>query len=346
MTILFVVNQFNKSFLLNSLFKTTRSKKYYNTTKTNSSQPFDNRKMLSVSDQPNRQDIFYFEKSNLAKQKPELHEKIPVILLLGWTGAIDKHLRKYQEIYSTMGYHVVRLSPSNTLTFLKRDIHKTYAYELLDLMKNDYKLDKNPIITHFFSNACIFILYHHIIREINQNGGSKAYNFFKDNHKSVIIDSGCGWPVQPLKLLGGISDLVKPQFSNPILRYMVSVGLVSLSTGYTLLNPRNNYFMKALRTVIEDDRPVPLLSYYSTVDKLISAKDIRNNIEERRKLHPNLKLTIVEYNDADHVLLYAKHPEHYIKTLYKHLKYCQVDVDSLLKNELVNNSIHQFKSKL
>lgn len=104
----------------------------------------------------NRQNEFYFERSpilnGLSESGPnyqQLYENIPVAMVLGWAGAQDQHVRKYEQIYSKLGYHTIRFSPSNQLTFFQHSLHKSYADRLLDLIDQN-KLKNNTYITHFF----------------------------------------------------------------------------------------------------------------------------------------------------------------------------------------------------
>jgi hypothetical protein len=56
-----------------------------------------------------QQNVFYFEPSKLLpvdKNHPEytnLYKKIPVVAVLGWAGAHDQNLKKYEQIYGSLG---------------------------------------------------------------------------------------------------------------------------------------------------------------------------------------------------------------------------------------------------
>ena len=79
---------------------------------------------IEVKKQMGQQNVFYFEESKLLKTIDDandaiylkLRETIPVVLLLGWTGGKDAHLKKYSDIYSNLGYHTIRFSPSDYTT--------------------------------------------------------------------------------------------------------------------------------------------------------------------------------------------------------------------------------------
>lgn len=169
----------------------------------------------------NRQNQFYFERSKLLDQVivkdglndktyRELYQRIPVVLILGWTGSKDSNVRKYEQIYSDLGYHTIRFAPSNKLTFLKSRLHKLYTNRLVEMI-NQLELRNNTFVTHMFSNAGCFIIYQHLLRD-------PAAQFFRDNHKSAIYDSALGLPHKCVRLVSGINNLLRPAITNQPLR--------------------------------------------------------------------------------------------------------------------------------
>lgn len=266
-----------------------------------------------------KQNKFYIEKSNLDKS---LHSKIPVVCLFGWTGAQDSHLKKYSDLYSDLGYHTIRFSPSNKLAFFKYKNHFEYANEFSHELKSEFI--ENPLMFHFFSNAGIFIIYHHLIRSFNQS----EFNFIKQNQKGQIFDSGMGWPHSFAKLHKGIKHLLEPQIKSDIARRSIATFLCVLLDVYALVTRNDNYFTRAFDEVINDKRiNLHSLYLYSKTDKLINPIDISARIEERKnKLLDQSYLKTVLYDEADHVLLYAKYPDDYLKHIKQHLKDCNLEI--------------------
>ena len=194
-----------------------------------------------------RQDTFYFEESPQTiamgqAERAEAYKRTPLVLLFGWAGAKDQNLQKYKSIYSSFGFHTLRFSPSNQLTFFNQSKHKQYAYDLLSLMRNQHELVENPILIHMFSNACGIIMYQHIINEINGTNGvvsNKDYAFFKRNHRGIIFDSSPGMPI-PSHLFGGVLDLTQGHLKSTIARYIFSAAAVSLFAAYQAINLNNS----------------------------------------------------------------------------------------------------------
>lgn len=163
------------------------------------------------------QNQFYFEPSILiknegkeAKKNSNLYQKVPVVLILGWTGSQDNHVRKYERVYSEMGYHTIRFAPSHKLTFLQPRLHLSYAMRLINMI-HELGLANNNFITHQFSNAGGFIVYQHLLT-------SPEGEFFKRNHKSAIFDCALGVNHKPIKLFNGINSLLRTTIPNTPLR--------------------------------------------------------------------------------------------------------------------------------
>jgi hypothetical protein len=231
------------------------------------------------------------------------------------------------------------------------DEHTKYTFELLNLMKNDYKMTKNPILVQTFSNACGFVIYQHLINILNKvhdnkdRALSKEYAFFEQNQRGFIADSGFGWPANYFDLITGISNLIEPQVKFKPLRFMIAFSIVNTYNGYRLIHLGKDYFANAFETMKKDAR-VPNLYMYSKADKLISAREITKYIDDKRKLFPNLYIKSVVYEDADHVLIYAKYPEDYLKNIIEHISACNLSVKKILsENKLLSAKIEDLLQK-
>ena len=68
---------------------------------------------------------------------------------------------------------------------------------------------------------------------------------------------------------------------------------------------------------------------YSKVDKLINAVEIKKFIDEKQKRYPNQYIKTVVYDDAEHVLLFLKHPDDYTKNINNHLIFSKIDMPTI-----------------
>ena len=346
--------QFSKFCSIDSSFK------YFNIKATSSSKSvlIQKSRHFSAKKRMGEQNVFYFEESKLLttikdrshENYAKLRESIPVVLLLGWTGGKDQHLKKYADTYSSLGFHTIRFSPSDYTTFL--DEHTKFTFELLRLMKNEYNLTKNPILVQTFSNACGFIIYQHLInilRKVYDNQTikySEEYDFFEANHRGFIADSGFGWATKYFDFINGISNLIEPQVKFKPLRFLIATVIITTFNGYRLMHLGNDYFTNTFKTILSDTRPIPMLFLYSKADKLISSVEISKFIEQKRHLFPNVYIKSVVYDDADHVLLYAKYPQDYLKNIIEHIHVCNLDVKKVLTEKNVySKEIDHFLNK-
>lgn len=277
------------------------------------------------------QNVFYFEESNITKKMDKadpnyikLYEKIPLIAILGWTGSTDKVLKKYHKIYADIGYHTIRFSPSDYTVFLERRKHKSYTEKFINILQEN-KLNRNQYLVHTFSNASNFVIYHHLVE--NKDNG---YDFFTKNQRGLIFDSGPGFPSSPIEFFKGLNGLVEEHVSIAPLKYLISATITLSFLTFHIINFGNHYFTHSYNVILRDDRDVPLLVLYSTIDSLVDFRNIAKYAEDKKKLFPNLHVKTVVYNDADHVSLYAKHPKDYIKQITNHLATCKLNLNSIL----------------
>ena len=209
-----------------------------------------------------KQNVFYFEESNLlpadktSSSYSKLYKEIPVVAVLGWAGAQDQNVQKYSQIYSSLGYHIIRFSPSHSLTFLGTKKHETFAVEFLELFKTKHNLTENKIFLHMFSNASFFIVYHHLIGlcnfDFSRSGliRKQENDFFRKNQAGVIYDSALGLPANNLQFIHAVADLVGKK-NSLLKRYLIAGVLAAANRIYFILF-RNNYFSKLLFSTILD----------------------------------------------------------------------------------------------
>lgn len=289
------------------------------------------------------QNEFHFTKSNLLDlvksnqhEYSKLYESIPVVILLGWTGSRDSHLKKYSNIYSNLGYHTIRFAPSHGFTLFTKRQHKDNARKLFYLIKNEYKLTNNKILIHTFSNAGSFVVYQYFIQirngMLNNNQfNHQDYEFMSKNMSGIICDSGYGWPHNPLELTKGVTILLENQIKNRLLSLIVATGFVFSLNVYLFSMFGKDKFSVSYRTLVNDRIEVPFLFMYSKGDKILDPVDMYNFTIAKKRLLPNLYIKSAVFEDAEHVLIYLKYPEDYTKNIVEHLKVCKIDIPSFIQ---------------
>lgn len=299
------------------------------------------------------QNKFYFEPSTLLPNSTDhpdyayLNKHIPIVIILGWTGAKDQNLIKYSRIYNSLGFHTIRFSPSTMMTFFYTKEHKKHHEELLHLLGNQYGLTENKIFVHMFSNAGYFIIYQYIFDICNSkyiplNSSSmpvEDMKFFCKNQVGVIYDSGLGMVTPFRKLRAGLAELAGGKGLSSIFGYCFGIFGACLVSLYKLRNNPDEYFSKGFSRYPKEEKCLlPTLHIYSKKDALISSEDIEKLIEERKRRHPSLYLKQAVFEDASHVLIYKKHPEIYEELIREHLCVCGLDPKKLdeLKSKRTN----------
>jgi pimeloyl-ACP methyl ester carboxylesterase len=269
-----------------------------------------------------QQNVFYFNQSKKANEIEA--ERLPVTLILGWADSYDNRVRKYSEIYEEFGFHTIRVAPSLRYAAFYVGSHIIQARKLLDLMLNKYKLTKNPIIAHGFSNGGLLIYQR--LSEVAH--ADKRYEFFKDNLKCVVMDSGPGWPLSFAGYVRDSLDVMVPYASNKLLAYfLVYLGTAAFAIRHKFFYPRsNNFITRFFQGLVQDKFNVPTLVYYSKLDRIIDTVVTMRFIEERRKFKPNLYLDAVEFPDTKHVAHFQKYPELYVNRLKQLLQISGVPI--------------------
>lgn len=114
---------------------------------------------------------------------------------------------------------------------------------------------------------------------------------------------------------------------------------------YDFVTQKDNYFRTVFKLIVEDKRQVPMLVLYSKVDKLLAAEEIEENLKKRKSLYPNLMIKSKMYPDAEHVMIYQKYPEDYLKHVKEHIEFCKLDLATVLKEHDLRRDLIP-KSKL
>lgn len=156
------------------------------------------------------------------------------------------------------------------------------------------------------------------------------WQFFRARQKSAIFDCSPGIPHGPMKIIEGISEVIRPQMPFAPARYLLVGTFITAAMIYHKIKGGQHYYSKSLDVLNADARHVPTLFLYSSADKLVTVDYVREFIERKRKqgVWCDEKL----YDDCDHVTIYKKHPDDYKYRVVRHLEHCKVDIKTLVKD--------------
>ena len=105
----------------------------------------------------------------------------PIVAILGWNSAQDKHLAKYSEIFEKKGFDTIRISANPFNTFILLNRVKDVSLKLLDILVEMKSNQNRPVILYCLSMGG-FNVYYFINQAISSPG---------DQHFNSIRVVGC-----------------------------------------------------------------------------------------------------------------------------------------------------------
>ncbi|EEB10228.1 conserved hypothetical protein [Pediculus humanus corporis] len=251
-------------------------------------------------------------------------EKLPVIILFGWTGCQDKYLAKYSSIYEKKGCITLRCIAPVSVIFLRHDKFPKLGEKLLHLIYQ-VSLDKHPIFFHMFSNGGAFF-YQHVSFQMQKKQ-------LKLQVKGAIFDSAPGerrfYSVYKAltAILGG------PSWYNVPLGFCISVFLFTVFLILAILKGIKEFKKPQTDPLVLVNEPYnwPQLFIYSKNDSLVKFQDIEKFADKRKNM--GIKIEKLCFDDSPHVQHLVTHREKYINTIMKFLQNC-LDSSNVTKKKL------------
>ena len=279
------------------------------------------------------------------KDEPE-----PVVYLLGWAGAEDKHLAKYSRIYEDAGCITIRYTAPAEYIFFAPEKIRPLAKKLLDLVE-EMSLEGNPVLFHVFSNNGATVYQHmsECLREAEPSSGAGedgeeefSYASIVPSIRGQVFDSGPGrrtatsFVKAASAILGGSPRFKKfPRFAVTVvlpvllLLYVTAVAMIRALVGLVTDAATGggggsggsgaevavfDYLLK------EDGFGVPQLFLYSHSDDVIAAADVAEVAAAREKA--GCDVTRVTYDESPHVQHLRSHRESYVSSVVSFLGKC------------------------
>ncbi|XP_047476357.1 transmembrane protein 53-like [Penaeus chinensis] len=241
-------------------------------------------------------------------------EKEPVVFLLGWLGAEDRHLAKYCSIYNQRGCITIRYTSPTSYLFVRPKVKlMPIARKLLALLR-DMSLDDHPVFFHMFSNNGS-VLYYYITQAMEED---EAPNLMV---KGCIFDS----TPSPRRLYSGVRAIYEVTPGSVWMKLCASVGMMLFLMGWRVLSVLWTIISGKLPNtppwaLVEDKARCPQLFLYSRADKLINYNDVEYFVAERQKL--GIPVVTKCWDDSAHVQHYRVHPDAYSSSVYSFINMC------------------------
>ncbi|KAK4790557.1 hypothetical protein SAY86_017861 [Trapa natans] len=258
-----------------------------------------------------------------------------VVVLLGWLGAKQKHLKRYAEWYTKMGFHVI------TFTFPMSEI---LSYQVGGKAEKDIELlvnhladwleeeDGKNLVFHTFSNTG-WLMYGAILDKFYKNNSSLVRSI-----RGCIVDSAPVAAADPLVWASGFSAAFLKK------RSVATKGSTSLKESITLVSeskpavteaalllvlekffqvvlnlPSVNKRLTDVLDVLASQQPkCPQLYIYSSADRVIPASSVEAFIEEQRKT--GLEVQACNFISTPHVDHFRNDPQRYTSQLTNFLE--------------------------
>eukprot|EP00742_Colponemidia_sp_Colp-10_P005073 GILJ01005419.1.p1 GENE.GILJ01005419.1~~GILJ01005419.1.p1 ORF type:complete len:268 (-),score=27.08 GILJ01005419.1:302-1105(-) len=229
---------------------------------------------------------------------------VPVVIMLGWAGATEKHILKCTSLYTAKGFicfwEIARLAD---IMIFKSNL-RLLAERILDVLL-DQGLSNHPIFIHAFSNGgarvydwLSILLQHH-----------PKYTPVRPSVKGVIFDSSPAWETK--ETASSVVFTVAQSNGWPFPRiWALLFGLyVKVSawirTVLGIEQPSIAFWNRMLNCALR----CPELFLYSSMDAISSASKIEEVIATHRahKIH----VTAQRWEDVPHVSSLRLHPAEY-----------------------------------
>lgn len=235
----------------------------------------------------------------------------PIVALLGWNSAQDKHLAKYSEIFEQRGFDTVRLPANPFNTFLRLSQVKKISMELLDILVEMKSGQNRPFILYSFSMGGFNVYF--FIKQAISTPGQKHFNAI---HVMGCIFDSCphfpGW--QSLK---GIQWTILETIPNPLVKVPVWLGLAVVCPLALLFGP---YIKQLIPGSINSPLNCPELFLYCKTDPLVPYKDVNIFIDAHK--NKNIPVFSKCWEVSGHVQHYKNYPEEYLKEVNTFTDYC------------------------
>ncbi|XP_074308907.1 uncharacterized protein LOC141643595 [Silene latifolia] len=256
------------------------------------------------------------------------------VVVLGWLGATQKHLRRYAELYTSRGIDAVTFVVP-VADAMRVDLGKTVekrieilANEIVSWLSNDNGGDRDRnLIFHTFSTTG-WLVYGSILTHMQGRPD------LTEKIKGCIVDSGGDPELNPKVWAAGFgaallkkrntrvslaeskpatgNDNDKPKLQEEDPDILEDVVLAALETMFTMVfkfTCVNQKLSRIISHLTENQPDCPQLYLYSTGDKVIRYRTVESFIEQQKRR--GRKVTSFNFGSSPHVDHYRTFPELY-----------------------------------
>ncbi|KAH6831374.1 alpha/beta-Hydrolases superfamily protein [Perilla frutescens var. hirtella] len=253
-----------------------------------------------------------------------------VVVLLGWLGAKQKHLKRYADWYTSRGFHVITFTipMSELLRYqiggkVEQDV-ELLVNHLADWLEEEH--GKN-LVFHTFSNTG-WLTYGAILEKFQKKDVDLAGKIrgcivdsapvaVPDPQKNSIATKGSAIERDTEVKVGTRTTIeVKPAITEAALLL-----LLEKVFGVVLNHPSINRRLSDVMSLLTSEQPrCPQLYIYSSADKVIPAGSVESFIEKQRK--SGREVRACNFISTPHVDHFRNDPQLYSSQLTRFLEDC------------------------
>ena len=179
------------------------------------------------------------------------------VVVLGWLGAQDKHLKKYSDLLEEAGFATGRSIAPKSVLFGTRASQRTYALQVLSATLAD-SAPALPIAFYIFSNGGAFV-YRAMLSWLVSD---PAFADVRARHRATCFDSAPCY-LHPDLGARALSENVRSPVGKALIRCLFSLFAI-VSSGFGSVDLAGEYW----RELRDDPLQAPTLYLYSGDDPL------------------------------------------------------------------------------
>ena len=235
----------------------------------------------------------------------------PVVVILGWNGSKEKHLKKYSEIFEAKNFDSICVPAKPFDTFLRAGTKvKQISLHVLNVLV-ELNCQRRPVFLYAFSNGGCAMFFH-----MMEALAYPTQPFYQAVPIVGTIFDSC--PISPdINSLKATKESVVDMIKNPILKRVVWYSLGVVIPPVIHFNSTVKRYMSGL---IESPLQCPQLLLYSKADKFAPYQDIESYAQARRDRGTYVVTTCWE--SSEHVNHYREHTDDYLDVLNSFVDQC------------------------
>ena len=255
---------------------------------------------------------------NLNENSDENSNQPPLVVLLTWLAAQEKHIEKYRSLYLKKGFDVMTVKTSPYELLFPGFGAKKIAQKCTQTLQKELS-DYPKVLLHCFSVGAY--MFGEMLMEMKKEQNQDEQKRLENRIKGVVFDSIVAFEFEGIS--DGVSRSITP---NPILMNLLKL----LIKTHMIVNygVATKHYRAASESVWNNYLRVPALYLVSENDKIGTPHKNKEISEVWKKL--GIDVTFKLWEKSDHVKHYINHQQEYEQLIDHFLKKTKIDQTNAL----------------